>query len=440
MDLPLGGAPAQVIESAVAPHQVALLADDAPDLRARLCVREGEVVARGQLLFEDRGAPGGRYTAPAAGVVQAIHRGARRALQSLVIRLDEAELRGGDAAAQVRFAARADGGEASSAAEVRALLVESGLWTALRARPFGKVPPPDAAPHALFVTAIDTQPLAPRPEVVVAERRRDFERGLRLVAKLCAGKTYLCVGADSPLAESVDAPVSVERFAGPHPAGCAGVHIHRLAPVGRRRSVWSIGYQDVIAAGRLFDGGRLDVERVVALGGPPVRRPRLLRTRLGAALADLCAGELSDPAARVISGSPLSGRAAMGPLSGFLGRYDVQISAVREAAGDGAASFSLLPRLRSLWTRPRTYDLTTRAHGARRPLVPIGLYERVVPLDILPTLLLRALLAGDDEQAEELGCLELLEEDLALCSFVCPGKNDYAGALRAALRRLEQEA
>jgi Na+-transporting NADH:ubiquinone oxidoreductase subunit A len=309
----------------------------------------------------------------------------------------------------------------------------------LCARPFGKVPPVEATPHAIFVTATDTQPLAARPEVIIAERPRDFERGLRLVAKLCPGTTYLCVAADSPLPGLVDAPVAVESFAGPHPAGSAGVHVHLLAPVDRRRRAWTIGYQDVLAIGRLFADGRLPAERVVSLAGPAVRRPRLLRTRLGAALDDLTAGELAAGDLRVLSGSVLSGKKAMGPVFGFLGRGDLQVSVLQEGPRPGPAPFSLLPRPGALLGRHRGAANTTAAHGGRRAVVPIGAYERVLPMDLLPTLLLRALLAGDDEQAERLGCLELLEEDLALCSFVCAGKNEYGLALRAALRRLEAE-
>jgi len=435
LDIPVDGAPAQVIEDAATPGRVGLLADDTPGLRPRLCVREGDRVVRGQLLYEDGGAPGVRYTTPASGTVQAIHRGARRALQSVVIRLDEHELAGGEHAAHLGFAAFSGRGEAETTAGVRALLVESGLWTALRVRPFGGVPAVDATPRALLVTAVDTQPLAARPEVVIDERSEDFERGLRLLAKLCPGRTYLCVGAASPIPRLVDAPVAVEEFAGPHPAGSPGVHVHLLAPVDRRRSAWTIGYQDVIAAGRLFADGRLAVERVVALGGPAVRRPRLLRTRLGAALDDLTSAELAQDGVRVISGSVLSGKRAMGPVFGYLGRGDVQVSVLRESARTEIPAWQ---QLAALFGAPRAAVDTTACNGRRAPVVPSGVYERVLPMDLLATLLLRALMAGDDEQAERLGCLELLEEDLALCSFVCPGKNDYGPALRAALQRIAE--
>jgi Na+-transporting NADH:ubiquinone oxidoreductase subunit A len=301
----------------------------------------------------------------------------------------------------------------------------------------------------LFVTAIDTQPHAPDPQVVVAEARAEFERGLRLLATLCEGPTYLCVAAGSSIAEGLDAPVRVEAFRGPHPAGNPGVHIHRLFPVSRERTVWHVGYQDVIAVGRLFATGRLPVERVVALAGPSVREPRLLRTRLGASIEQLVRGELREGEGdvRLLSGSVLSGKRAEGPELGFLGRHHLQVAALPEGgtrrllgwAGPGGDRFSILPVFVSRLFPKRRFAFTTDTNGSSRPLMPIGTYERVLPMDVVATYLLRALLVGDVEQAEQLGALELEEEDLALCSFVCPGKTDFGPYLRANLERLEKE-
>lgn len=451
LDLPISGAPEQTIHGAAPLSRVAVLGDDTPGLRARLAVAQGDRVRRGQLLFEDRACPGVRYTAPGAGHVAAILRGHRRVLRSVVIelsgersseRLQESEC--------VRFESwRSSDAEGWSADDLRALLVESGLWVALRTRPYSRVPAPDSAPHALFVTAIDTNPHAPDPQVIVREARQDFQRGLRLLAKLCDGTTYLCVAQGSEIGSAVDAPVQVEEFRGPHPAGNPGLHIHLLAAVSRRRSVWHLGYQDVIAVGRLCATGRLPVERVVSLAGPVVRRPRLLRTRLGACIEELARGELRDGAApvRLISGSVLSGKRAAGPDYGFLGRYHAQVSALSEGRerrllgwlAPGGDRFSLLPVFVSRLFRRRAFDFTTEVHGSRRPLMPIGTYERVMPMDILATYLLRALVIGDIELAEKLGALELDEEDLALCTFVCPGKTDFGPYLRMNLERIEKE-
>lgn len=430
--------------------RVALVGGDYHGLRARLAVEEGQIVRRGELLFEDRANPGVRHTAPAAGTVSAIHRGYRRSLLSVIIRPSDGEVEGKPASGEMaRFAAfhEADP-DRLGRRDIRDLLVESGLWTAFRTRPFSRVPNPETTPAAIFVNAMDTQPLAASPEVALEECRTDYERGLRLISKLSDSATYLCVAADSRLAGEVDAPISVERFAGPHPAGTCGVHIHTLMPVGRKRTVWTVGYQDVIAVGRLFVTGHLPVERVIALGGPPVRRPRLVRSRIGASVEEHARGEIAGDDIRLISGSVLSGRAATDPALAFLGRYDLQISALVEGghrellgwARPGRNRFSALPVFLSRLMGRRSFDFTTDTHGARRAMVPIGAYERVMPMDILPTFLLRALVVGDLERAEDLGCLELDEEDLALCSFVCPGKIDYGPFLRMALTRLEKEA
>jgi Na+-transporting NADH:ubiquinone oxidoreductase subunit A len=325
--------------------------------------------------------------------------------------------------------------------------VESGQWTALRTRPYSKVPAATATAHSIFVTAIDTNPLAPVPDVVVERRREDFDRGLAAIAKLTEGPTHLCVHASSEIPQHVNAPVEVQRFAGPHPAGDAGLHIHLIDPVGRSRTVWTIGYQDVIAIGSLLTTGRLDVERVIALAGPALPEPELVVTRLGASIDDVV-GELpEDVEVRRIAGSVLSGKAASGEIFGFLGRFHNQITVLREGRErvflgwltPGIAAFSSIPIYLSRLLPNKLFSFTTTTNGSPRAMVPIGMYERVMPMDILPTFLLRALVVGDVEQAEKLGILELDEEDLALCSFVCPGKTNYGPLLRRNLEMIEKE-
>jgi Na+-transporting NADH:ubiquinone oxidoreductase subunit A len=422
-----------------------LLADDHVGLKPTFHVQPGDHVKRGQLVFEDKKRPGVHHTALAAGTVVALHRGERRAFQSLVIEIDE------DAAAETQttfthYTGAAPG--ALSAHGVRALLLESGLWTALRARPFSRVPEADATPRALFVTAIDTRPHAPSVEVVLAGREADFENGLACLGRLSDAPVYVCVAPGSKLGGLASPSVNVEVFDGAHPAGLPGTHIHFLSPVDLERRVWHVGYQDVVAIGHLFRTGRLDVERVVSLAGPGVRQPRLLRTRLGASIEDLTRGELHPGTMRMVSGSVLDGRTAMGEVHGYLGRFHQQVSVLAEAGereffgwiAPGADKFSVWGVVLGAWRRHHKLALTTTTNGGPRAMVPIGSFERVMPLDLMPTFLLRALLMGNDEQAESLGALELDEEDLALCTFVCPGKAEYGPLLRAALMRIEKES
>ncbi|MBI4557635.1 MAG: Na(+)-translocating NADH-quinone reductase subunit A [Candidatus Hydrogenedentes bacterium] len=449
LNLPIAGEPEQTIQPANRLTRVGLVAEDYLGIRPTMFVAVGDTVRRGQALFEDKKIPGVRFTAPGAGTVVAVNRGERRALQSVVIDLNENE-RGGklspdDEAVFASYTGKDPAG--LSNAEIKALLLESGLWTAIRARPFSKVANPETTPHSIFITAMDTHPLAPSVDVVMKGREADFERGLICVAKLTEGKTYLCKAPGSSAQSQPYNGVVVEEFEGVHPAGTVGVHIHFLDPVHRDKAVWHLGYQDVMAIGHLFATGKLDVRRVVSLAGPQVKKPRLLRTRLGAAMDELVAGELKDGENRVISGSVLSGRAATGQVFGYLGRYCQQISVIREGREReflgwlslGKNMFSAINVCISKLTPGKKFDFTTCANGSERAIVPIGVYERVMPMDILPTFLLRSLVMNDVERAEQLGCLELDEEDLALCTFVCPGKIDYGPILRRNLERIESE-
>jgi Na+-transporting NADH:ubiquinone oxidoreductase subunit A len=413
-------------------------------------VQVGDRVKRGQILFEDRKTEGVRFTSPGAGVVTAINRGARRALQSVVINLTPTERRGRAADNDHQRFASFSGRDVRSLDRdgVRELLVESGLWTAIRQRPFSKVPSPNDSCHSIFVTAIDTNPLAPEPSVALTDKMDDFQRGLWALSYLTDGTIYLCRASGAAI-EPGDAPrVKVEEFEGPHPAGLAGTHIHLLDPVHREKVVWYIGYQDVAAVGKLVKNGKLSVGRTVALAGPLVMRPRLLATRLGASIEALIDEELFFGEKRVISGSVLYGHVARGPVFGYLGRFSNQISCIAENrrreflgwAMPGLDRFSVIRAYASaLRGRSHKYHFTTSTYGGHRAMVPIGLFERVMPLDIEPAYLLRALLVDDLERAVALGCLELDEEDLALCSFVSPGKEDYGPALRRNLFEIWRE-
>lgn len=449
LNLPIIGEPRQEIEAAPQPGHVAIVAADYPGMRPTMYVQEGDTVKRGQLLFEDKKTPGVLYTAPGAGKVIAINRGERRALQTVVVELNEPERRGtmtdDDFAVFEAFQNKEPA--TLKRQELVDLLVESGLWTALRTRPFGKVPAIDTTPHSVFVTAIDTHPLAPRVEKVLEGNERDFEAGLLVVARLTEGTTYLCKAPGAKIPGSANAGVTVEEFEGPHPAGLPGLHIHLLDPVHREKAVWYIDYQSVVSIGRLFTTGKPDVERVISLAGPMVKNPRLLRTRAGASTDALVSGELLEGEARVISGSVLSGRQAQGRVHGYLGLRHHQISVLEEGRQrpflgwmmPGADTFSVLNLFISKLFPNKRFAFTTNTHGAERAMVPMGTYERVMPMDIQPTYLLRALVVHDIEEAEKLGCLELDEEDLALCTFVCPSKYEYGPILRENLDMIEKE-
>ena len=437
LDLPISGAPSDALDEKPV-TSVALLGSDYPGLKPTMEVQPGDRVRAGDLLFTDKKNEGVRYTAPGSGTVAGVNRGARRAFQSLVINLE-----GHDA---VEFEAHAASDLGSLPREkVVNQLVESGQWTALRTRPFSSVPAPDAVAAAIFVTATDTRPLAPSPEGFIALHADAFDAGVSVLTRLTEGPVYVCTGASSQVSVSAES-ARLESFSGPHPAGLAGTHIHFLDPVSMDRSVWVVGYQDVIAIGRLFLDGKLFFERLVTLAGPSVANPRLLRTRVGASTDELTDGELKAGDHRVLSGSVLDGRSANGPM-GYLGRFANQISVLGEGrqrellqfVAPGTDKFSITRLFLSFLTPGKEHPFTTSTGGSERAMVPLGTYEEVMPLDILPTQLLRALLVQDVETAINLGCLELDEEDLALCTFACPGKYEYGPYLRQMLANIEAE-
>jgi Na+-transporting NADH:ubiquinone oxidoreductase subunit A len=439
LEIPISGQPQQVISEAPAARSVALVGFDYIGMKPTMAVQVGDRVKLGQLLFSDKTTAGVNYTAPAAGTVAAINRGARRVLQSVVIDVD------GDEAE--RFEARsAEQVQAMEAAAIRAQLLQSGQWTALRTRPFSKVPVPNSVAAAVFVTAMDTHPLAADPAVVIAEQAQAFALGLDVLAKLTDGAVYVCVAGGVDVPAGTAGNISTQQFSGPHPAGLAGTHIHHLDPVSTGKTVWSIGYQDVIATGRLFLDGVLYTQRVIALSGPQVAEPRLLRTRIGADLEALCAGQLKEGVNRIISGSILGGRRVQTGTS-YLGRYHNMVSVLLEGTkrelfgwiSPGINKHSNLAIYASNLLPKKLLPMTTTTNGSERAMVPVGSYEKVMPLDVLPTQLLRALIVGDTEMAQSLGCLELEEEDLALCSYVCPGKYEYGPILRDTLTRIEKE-
>lgn len=444
LDLPIKGHPADLLEDGRPVGRIALMNDDYPFMKPRMYVAVGDEVKRGQPLFEDRKAKGVIFTAPAAGRIMAINRGARRAFRSLVIQLSEDELRGGGD--QIEFehfkGLTLDG---LTRAQAIALLQESGLWTAIRMRPYSRVPGSDDACQAIFVTATDTRPLAGSMAVKIGDAN-GLEDGLKVLSTLTDGKVWFChpAGISAP---SVDG-VETAQFGGKHPAGLVGTHIHTLAPVSRERAAWHLDVQDVMAIGQLFKTGQLNTFRVITIGGPTALTPRHLRVRLGCDIGELLDGEVAlDSESRIISGSVLGGRDTAADSGPFLGRFHNQITCLTEDRsrvflgwlGLGSRKFSTVRAFASRWFGGGKVDFTTTTHGSHRAMVPIGMFERVMPLDMMPTFLLRALEADDLERAEQLGCLELDEEDLALCTFVSPGKADFGRSLRRNLETIWKE-
>lgn len=406
VDLRFAGAPRQSIEAAPPVARVAILGADYPGLRFDVLAEAGETVRAGQPVLRDRKHPERLVVAPLAGAITAVTRGARRSIATVEISPSD------DARKDFTIPAALDRDA------LCALLLESGLWAAIRARPFGRAADLTTTPEALFITAMDTRPHAPDPGVVIAAHGGWFAAGATALTRLTTGKTYLCQ-ADG--ADIVGGPgLTPARFAGRHPAGLASTHIHHLHPVNRPgRMVWQVNYQEVIALGHLLETGGIWSERIVAVSGPALSRPALLRTPPGADLHQLLAGRLPPAAARVMSGSPIDGR-----VQPFLSRTDLQVFAAPHPV-------PAAPRSRLL------HLLHTWRHAGIPALIPNAAHEQAAPIGLLPIPFLRALSVGDTEMAEKLGALELVEDDLALLSHVDSGHTDFGVLLRAVLDDLE---
>lgn len=437
LDLPIKGAPEQAIHASTPVRTVAVLGADYVGLKPRLSVAEGDTVGIGTPIFTHKDLPEAAIVSPAAGRVKAINRGYRRVLISVEIDTED------DGADPIDFSQTGDVGTEDGLVE---RLCASGLWASFRTRPYSKIPEPASRPAAIYVTAMDTEPLSPDAALVIADADEAFVKGLEAVARLGGGKTYLCKEASADVPGGDLAGVEAAEFSGPHPAGLPGTHMHFLDPPLAEKAVWTIWYQDVIAIGRLLMTGKLDPERIVALSGPLCNKPRLIRTVMGASIEELTRGEYNaDVPVRMISGSVLSGRAAEGP-GAYLGRYARQITVIEEDDKQipmgwirpMPAKYAFQPVLGSAFAK-KVYALTSNLNGGRRAMVPTGTFEQLMPQDFLPTQLLRAMLVMDTDQAQQLGVLELDEEDLGLVSFACPAKYEYGLALRDCLTKIERE-
>ena len=437
LDIPILGIPEQKIYDGNNPETLAVLGPDYNGLKPKMLVGVGDKVVRGTPLFFHKDNPDVLYVSPCKGHVESINRGEKRALLSVVISVDSLTHKGMNI---VKLNSQID----DNTEFVRKCLYESGLWTSFLTRPYSKVPQAGSVPTSIFITAMDTEPLCPDADLIINQDLKAFEEGVKKISTLTEGEVFICKKNDSNINLK---NFKTYNFDGPHPAGLAGTHIHFLDPPNGNKMVWSVSYQDVIAIGKLFLSGHIDIEKTISLAGPLAKNPRLVKTVMGASLFDLLKGEfINNTACRVISGSVLSGFHADGHLS-FLGRYSRQVTLIEEDKeklllgwiNPQPNKFSVMPVLASAFGFFKLFNLTSNLNGGRRAMVPTGVFETLMPQDYLPTQLLRSLIVMDTDVAQSLGTLELDEEDLALCTFACPAKYEYGSALRDSLVKIEKE-
>lgn len=447
INLPISGA---LTDSTI--HQVnptcdfAVLGDDYLGLKPTMKVAEGDSVKEGQALFEDKKNPGVVITSPVSGKIKQIIRGERRKLISVVISPDSSVPPQDFKKCGLEQISQID-----KAAIIQQMQI-SGSWAYLRQRPFNKIPRLDATPHSIFVNTIDSNPLSFDPLLALENRTNDYLAGLEVLLRLTNGNVNVCHLEGRMLPATKNPRIKYHAFGGIHPVGLVGTHIHFIDAVGANKFVWHISLQDLIALGHLFLTARLDNFRLVSVAGNGVKKPQLVRTRRGVNLTSLLEGNLAEGKQRIISGSVFAGAKADKEIGNdFLGAYDQQVSVIPEGGesrflGWAMPGMDLYSKTQTVigrflqgtkYAKPLRFD--TSVYGEARAIFPFGNYEEVMPLDILPALLLRALAIKDTDTAIALGALELAEEDIALLSFVDVGKHDFGAILRENLTQIEKE-
>lgn len=418
------------------PKFVAVKPADFQGLTPKLCVKPGDIVKTGEALFFDKYHPEVIFTAPLGGKVYTVKRGERRVILQVIIETDEE-------CGSVGFI-KADP-LTLSGDEIKNNLLNSGLWVFLKRRPYGIIANPEEKPGAIFISTFDTAPLAPDYNYIMKDQMQTFQTGVNALSKLTAGKVFLGVNGNSLFSDIKNA--DIRHFSGPHPAGNPGIQIHHISPLSKSSVVWTINVQDVLFIGRLFETGKVDLTKTVALTGSEVANPQYYRTMACAPMSSIVDGKVknSDYRQRVISGNVLTGTQA--DKDDFLGFFDSQITVIPEGddyellgwAAPGFDKFSASNTFFSKLFPKKSYELNANMHGGERAFVLTGQYEKVLPMDILPVSLLKAILTEDLDKMEQLGIYEVIEEDLALCEYVCVSKIKVQEILRKGIKTVIKE-
>lgn len=430
LNIKLKGNAETVLETLPVPATVAIKPTDFPGLSPKLCVKVDQEIKAGDALFYDKYHPEVLFTAPCGGKVVSINRGERRKILEVVVETNNdagfAEFKKADP-------------QSLSGQEIKEQLLKSGMWPLIKRRPYGTVALPNEKPRDIFVTTFDTAPLAPDYNFILKNQMTAFQTGINALKKLTDGKVYLGVSGDSIFTSVKN--VEIRQFSGPHPAGNVGIQIHHIAPVNKGDVVWTINVQDVLFIGRLFETGKTDFRKIVALTGSEVEKPKYYQTTLGAPIQSIIDGKLktADYNQRIISGNVLTGNKVK--LQCYLGFYDSQITVIPEGdeyellgwGAPGINKFSASKTFFSSLFPKKEYELNANMHGGERAFVLTGQYEKLVPMDILPVYLLKAILVNDIDKMEQLGIYEVVEEDLALCEYACTSKIKVQDILRSGI-------
>ncbi|KAF0235930.1 MAG: Na+-transporting NADHubiquinone oxidoreductase subunit [Prolixibacteraceae bacterium] len=436
LNIKLKGSAKPELEPIAVPGTIALKPTDFPGLTPKLKVKADTLVKAGDALFYDKYHPEILFTAPIGGKVVSVNRGERRKILEVVIETDSK-------AGSVEFA-KADPASLSGEA-IRQELLKSGLWPFIKRRPYGIIASPADKPISIYISTFDTSPLAPDYSFVLKGRMDTFQTGVNALAKLTTGKVYLGVNNESPF--SAIKNVVVNQFDGPHPAGNVGIQIHNTNPINKGDVVWTVNVQDVLIIGRLFETGKVDFTKIIALTGSEVENPKYYKTILGVPVSVFIDGKLKNSPykQRIISGNVLTG--AKIKTQGYIGFYDQQVSVIPEGdeyefmgwADPGINKFTASKAFISKLFPKKEYELNANLHGGERAFVLSGQYEKLVPMDILPVHLIKAILVNDIDKMEQLGIYEVIEEDFALCEYACTSKVKVQEILRNGINTMIKE-
>ena len=437
LDINLKGKAAEELVTVKEPGFYALVPDDFPGVTPKVVVKEQEYVMAGGPLFIDKNHPEVKFVSPVSGVVTSVERGARRKVMNIVV----------EAAAEQDYEEFGKQDVARMNADrVKELLLQSGMFAFIKQRPYDVIADPAVAPRAIFVSAFDSNPLAPEFEFALKGEEANFQTGLDALAKIA--KTYLGISVKQKSAALTQAKnVTITAFDGPNPAGNVGVQINRVAPVVKGETVWTIDPQAVIFIGRLMNTGRVDMTRTVAVTGSEVLKPAYTKLRVGALLTSVFAGNVTkDKELRYIRGNVLTGK-QVSP-NGFLGAFHSQVSVIPEGNDIHEMLGWIMPRFNQFsvnhsyfsWLLgKKEYTIDARIKGGERHMIMSGEYDKVFPMDILPEFLIKAIIAGDIDRMEALGIYEVAPEDFALCEFVDSSKLELQRIVRAGLDMLRAE-
>ncbi len=439
LDVNLAGKAREELRPVGQPALYGLVPDDFHLVVPKVVVKPGDRVKAGDSLFYDKNNPSVKFVSPVSGEVSGVNRGERRKVLSVTVKPDAA----------IEYK---DFGVKSVASlspdEVKAAMLEGGVWPFVKQRPYDIIADPDVTPRAVFVSAFDTRPLAPRFDYVLNGYENDFTAGMEALSKF--GKTYLCMSSGQDLA-SLALAAEVCKFSGPHPSGNVGVQINHIAPVNKGEVVWTLSAWDVLLIGRLFNKGIVDLTRVIAVAGSHVKNPSYAKVIIGQQLSSIVAGNLADDGRelRIISGNVLTGTKRA--LDGFLGAYDTAVTVIPEGSDKHEAFGWMMPRLDQFSTSrsyfswlldpfgKKEYVCDARIKGGERHNIMSHEYDKVLPMDIMPEQLIKAILAGDIDRMEALGIYEVAPEDFALCEFVCSSKMELQRIVRGGLDLLHRE-